>query len=795
MNRPPLIKRFAELGMADLATVGGKNASLGEMFRSLASLGVRVPDGFAVTADAYRGFLDHNALVPVIRESLSGLDLDDVASLQRRGQHIRKAILAAELPDELAAAIAEAYDSLGDVEVAVRSSATAEDLPDASFAGQQETYLAVHGRAAVLDACRRCYASLFTDRAISYRTQRHFDHLAVALSIGVQRMVRSDLASAGVIFTLDPESGFRDVVLVTSSWGLGETVVQGTVAPDEFLVHKPTLAQGFRPLVRRVLGSKESRLVYADGPRGVRSESVPADERAKYSLTDDEVLTLARHAVIIEDHYGRIAGRPVPMDIEWAKDGRTGELFVVQARPETVQSRRGHVIERYRLDGQGPVIARGRAVGDRIGSGRARVVRDVRNLSDFEDGDVLVAERTDPDWEPVMRRAAAVVTDHGGRTCHAAIVCRELGKPAVVGCGDATSAIADRQRVTVSGAEGETGIVYDGAVPFHVERVDFAAQARPRTKIMMNLGDPGTALELAQLPNDGVGLLREEFVISSTIGIHPMALADWPALGDPALTAEIDRRTRGYADKSQFFVDRLAEGVGLVAAAFWPRDVIVRLSDFKTNEYAHLLGGARYEATEANPMLGFRGAARYVDPRYARAFRLECLALHEVRHTMGLRNVKVMVPFCRTVAEGRRVLAELARNGLVRGQDGLEVYVMCEIPSNAILVERFAEVFDGFSIGSNDLTQLTLGVDRDSELVASAFDERDAAVKFLIERAIVGAHAAGRKVGICGQAPSDYPEFAQFLVDAGIDSISLDPDAVLRTTALVRDHESAIATR
>lgn len=788
------IRWFTEIGIDDVASVGGKNASLGEMTRELVSAGVRVPEGFAVSAAGYRSFVAYNHLVPVVREALTGLSLDDVAALQERGLRIRSAFLAADLPPTLVHDLEQGYTRLGAPEVAVRSSATAEDLPDASFAGQQETYLNVRGPEALLAACRRCYASLFTDRAISYRQERGYDHLSVALSIGVQRMVRSDLACAGVMFTLDPESGFRDVVLVTGSWGLGETVVQGTVAPDEFLVHKPTLAKGFRPIVRRKVGTKEVKMVYDTGEnRGLRSEPVPVADRARLCLDDDEVLELARQAVAIEAHYAAKHGHPTPMDIEWAKDGNTGELFVVQARPETVQSRQDAlVVRRYHLDGTAPVVATGRAVGDRIASGAVRIIRDASMLSAFQDGEVLVAERTDPDWEPVMRRAAAVVTDHGGRTCHAAIVCRELGKPAVVGTGDGTAALPDGAPCTVSCANGDTGVVLDGRVPFHVERLDLSSMERPRTRIRMNVGNPEDALALARIPNDGVGLAREEFVISSTIGIHPMALVEWPDVGDPALTAEIDRRTAGWTDKTLFFVDKLAEGVGLIAAAFWPNEVVVRLSDFKTNEYAHLLGGARYEPVEENPMLGFRGASRYADPRYAPAFALECRALLKVRSEMGLTNVKVMVPFCRTAAEGRKVVEEMAKNGLVQGKDGLEVYVMCEVPSNAILVDRFAEVFDGFSIGSNDLTQLALGVDRDSELVAPLFDERDETVRFLIERAIRGARAAGRSIGICGQAPSDFPEFARFLVEAGIDSMSLNPDAVLRTTALVLETEAAL---
>lgn len=790
------IRPFAEIGIGDVPEVGGKNASLGEMVRELGGRGVRVPDGFAITADAYRHFLRCNALEDVIRTTLDGLDLDDVADLQRRGRRLRQALLDAPLPPELQEAITAAYLELGDsLDVAVRSSATAEDLPDASFAGQQETYLNVRGVGALLDTTRRCFASLFTDRAISYRAERGYDPLAVALSVGVQRMVRSDVGSAGVIFTLDTETGFRDVVLITASWGLGENVVQGAVAPDEYLVFKPTLRQGYRPIVRRRLGTKEFRLVYdTGGERRVRNVPVPAEERARFALTDDEVLALARQALIVEEHYSAKHGRDTPMDLEWAKDGQTGELFVVQARPETVHARAAELaeIERWVLDGEAPILATGRAVGQKVAAGPVRVVRSGEELDRFRDGEVLVADRTDPDWEPVMRRAAAVVTRRGGRTSHAAIVSRELGLPAVVGVEEGVDRLRDGATCTVACVGGEVGVVYDGSVPFHVERSAIDRSVRPRTRVMLIAADPAHALRLARLPSDGIGLLRQEFVVNAAIGIHPMALVNYDRL-PREIRAEVDRRTTGWDDKPSFFVDRLAEAIGLFAAAFWPRDVIVRLSDFKTNEYAHLVGGAAYEPEEENPMLGFRGASRYDHPRYAPAFALECRALRRVREEMGLRNLKVMVPFCRTVAQGRAVVEALGRQGLVRGQNGLEVYVMCEIPSNAILAERFAEVFDGFSIGSNDLTQLVLGVDRDSELVAPIFDERDEAVRWTIGRAIEGAHAGGRKIGICGQAPSDHPEFARFLVERGIDSISLNPDAILAATERILAVERDLA--
>jgi pyruvate,water dikinase len=785
-----LIRRFEELGLQDVPLVGGKNASLGELYRELAPKGVRVPDGFAVTAPAYRFFLRSAGLGPVIERTLAGLDTRDLDALRRRGSEIRHAILAASLPAELERAIVAAYDRLGGTEtldVAVRSSATAEDLPEASFAGQQETYLNVHGHAALLDGCKRCFASLFTDRAISYRAERGFDHGAVALSIGVQRMVRSDLAAAGVMFSIDTETGFRDAVLINASYGLGENVVQGSVNPDEFYVFKPTLGLGFRPILRKRVGTKEFKLVYdVGGSKGVKNVPVPAADRVRFAIDDDDILTLARWACLVEDHYGAERGQPTPMDMEWAKDGRTGELFVLQARPETVQAlKRRDVLETYRLAGRGRLLATGQSVGEKIGHGRAHVIRDVQSLAEFGDGEVLVTDKTDPDWEPILKKAAAVVTNRGGRTCHAAIVSRELGIPAVVGTETGTDAIRTGQAVTVSCAEGDRGFVYEGHLAFDVERTELAALARPRTKVMMNVGNPDEAFALSSIPNDGVGLAREEFIISSAIKIHPLALLDYERLADESAKAEIDRLTTGYADKPQFFVDKLAEGVAMIAAAFYPKDVIVRLSDFKSNEYANLIGGRGYEPVEENPMLGFRGASRYYDPRYRAGFALECRAMRKVREEMGLTNVKLMIPFCRTLREAEQVLAELARNGLRRGEGALEVYVMCEIPSNAISAAAFAEVFDGFSIGSNDLTQLVLGVDRDSQIVAHIFDERYPAVKAMIASVIREARAKGRKIGICGQAPSDYPEFAEFLVEQGIDSISLNPDAVLKTTVRI----------
>jgi pyruvate,water dikinase len=797
------IRWFDDVGMQDVSVVGGKNASLGEMRRALTPLGIRTPDGFATTADAFRAFLNAAGLERVIKDALGRLDVQDIDHLQAAGGRVRSAILAAELPRELVSAVSEAYARLeaqygANCDVAVRSSATAEDLPEASFAGQQETFLNIHGTAMLLDAVRRCYASLFTDRAIVYRVHHGYDHLQVALSAGVQKMVRSDLASAGVMFSIDTETGFTNAVLVNGAYGLGESVVQGTVNPDEFYVFKPTLASGFRPILQKKLGTKEFKLVYEEGgTRQTRSVPVPAEDRERFVLPDDDILTLARWAVLVEEHYSRLRGTPTPMDIEWAKDGRSGELFLVQARPETVHARRDPlVLERFLLDATGEVLAKGRSVGEKIGQGPVRVIRSAADLELLQQGEVLVTEMTDPDWEPVMKRAAAVVTDRGGRTCHAAIVSRELGIPAIVGTGTGTASLITGGDVTVSCAEGEEGFVYQGRLPIRVERTNLADLPSPRTHIMMNVANPAEAFSLSFLPNDGVGLARLEFIISTHVRTHPMALLRPGQVTDAAERREIERLTRAYADKGQYFVDRLAEGVAMIAAAFWPKDVIVRLSDFKTNEYAGLLGGAAFEPKEENPMLGFRGASRYYDERYREGFALECRAMRKVRLEMGLENVKLMVPFCRTVEEGRRVVAEMAANGLMRGERGLEIYVMCEIPSNVTLAREFAEVFDGFSIGSNDLTQLVLGVDRDSELVAHLFDERNEAVTRTVAQVIHAAHAAGRKIGICGQAPSDYPEFARFLVAEGIDSISLNPDSVLRTMLAIAGMEDAVsATR
>ena len=793
-----LILWFEEIGLGDISRVGGKNASLGEMYRELTPHGVKIPNGFAITAEAYRYVLREARLDTTIQDILRDLDTRDLTNLRQRGRQIRQAIIAATLPPELEQAIQEAYDRLSEnrtegVDVAVRSSATAEDLPDASFAGQQETYLNVQGHRALLETCKRCFASLFTDRAISYRVDKGFDHFQIALSIGVQCMVRSDLASAGVLFTIDTETGFPDVVLINASYGLGENVVQGAVNPDEYYVFKPTLKQGFRPILHKIAGSKEFKLIYdIGGSKMVKNVPVSPDDRSRFAITDEEILTLARWGCIIEDHYSAKKGRPCPMDIEWAKDGQTGDLFIVQARPETVQSRKDpDVMETYHLTQRGRVLIQGRSVGEKIGQGPVRVITHVQNLQDFREGDVLVTDKTDPDWEPIMKKASAIVTNRGGRTCHAAIVSRELGLPAIVGAERATEALKDEQMVTVSCAEGDTGFVYEGRLAFDVERVSLKNLGHPRTKIMMNVGNPEEAFALSSIPNNGVGLAREEFIINTFIKIHPLALLEYHHLKDAGVKAEIDRLTTAYPDKTQYFVDKLAQGVGMIGAAFYPKDVIVRMSDFKSNEYANLIGGKEYEPTEENPMLGFRGASRYYNPRYREGFALECQAMKKVREEMGLTNVKLMIPFCRTVEEGKQVLEEMAGHGLKRGDKDLEVYVMCEIPSNVILAEEFAEIFDGFSIGSNDLTQLVLGVDRDSEIVAHVFDERNPAVKTFIAHVINAAKAKGRKIGICGQAPSDYPEFTQFLVEQGIDSISLNPDAVLKTTVKILEMEQS----
>ena len=804
-----LILWFDDILIDDVPLVGGKNASLGEMHQKLMSKGVSVPNGFAITAYAYRYLLETAGIADKIEDALAGLDTHDLRNLQERGKKARDIVRNAEFPKELYDAIVESYRKMEadygpNAAVAVRSSATAEDLPDASFAGQQETFLNISGPEALIAACKKCFASLFTDRAISYRHDKGFGQFDVYLSIVVQKMVRSDSASSGVIFSIDTESGFKDAIFLTGAWGLGENVVQGAVNPDEFYVFKPTLHEGKRPIVGKRLGSKEIKMIYktdsGDGET-VENISTTPEERGSYVLSDDEILTLARWTCIIEDHYGK------GMDIEWAKDGDgkevgTGELFIVQARPETVHSQSNKKeIETYVLKEQGKVIAAGQAVGAKIGQGKANVIHSVADIHDFKKGEVLVTDMTDPDWEPIMKIAAAIVTNRGGRTCHAAIISRELGIPCVIGTGDGSSLIPNGADVTVSCAEGETGNIYEGLLKYEVERLDLDSVPATRTKIMMNVGIPEKAFSEGQIPNDGVGLAREEFIINSHIGIHPLALYNFEELKKRAasdaqvgaIVQKIEAKTTAYPDdKKQFFIDKLAEGVGRIGAGFYPKDVIVRLSDFKSNEYANLIGGALYEPEESNPMIGWRGASRYYDPKYKPAFELECKALLKARNDMGLTNIKLMVPFCRTPEEGRRVIEVLREFGLVQGENGLEVYVMCEIPSNVIAADAFADVFDGFSIGSNDLTQLTLGLDRDSDLVAHIYDERDQAVKTMIKMVIDTAKRRGRKIGICGQAPSDFPEFATFLVECGIDSMSLISDTVIKTRLAVAAKEQEL---
>ena len=795
------IKFFGELGIDDVPLVGGKNASLGEMYRALAPAGVRIPNGFATTADAYRFMLDQAQAWDPLHAALDGIDADDVADLARRGKQAREIVYGAGLPSALQQEILDAYGRLraeyGDgLSLAVRSSATAEDLPTASFAGQQDTFLNVHGEQSLLDACRRCFASLFTDRAIHYRIDQGFDHFRIALSIGVMKMVRSDLASSGVMFTLDTESGFRDVVFITGAYGLGENVVQGAVDPDEFYVHKPSFRAGHRAVLRRALGDKHLKMIYAEGRTREATRNVPTAQadRERFCIDDADVLTLADYAIRIEDHYSGKAGSDRPMDIEWARDGLDGQLYIVQARPETVASQKhGTVLESFRLTGSGPVLARGRSVGSRIAAGRARVITGVAQLPDFRPGEVLVSDTTTPDWEPVMKQAAAIVTNRGGRTCHAAIVARELGIPAVIGAGDATERVPDGTEVTVSCAEGDQGRVYQGLLEFAVDRTDLAGLPRPQTGIMINLGNPDLAFKTSFLPNDGVGLARMEFIVNDAIKAHPLALLHPEKVSDPAERAQIDRLMHGYSDGAAYFIERLSEGVGTIAAAFWPKPVIVRMSDFKSNEYASLIGGRDFEPIEANPMIGFRGASRYAHPAYAEGFALECAAMKRVREDMGLGNVVLMIPFVRRIAEADAVLAAMAERGLRRGDNGLKVYAMCEIPNNVMLIDAFAQRFDGFSIGSNDLTQLTLGVDRDSEIVAFDYDERDEGVKEMIRLAVAGCRRNGIHSGLCGQAPSDYPEMAEFLVELGIDSISLNPDSVLATTRHVLHVETRLA--
>lgn len=796
-----LVLWFDEVGIADIPLVGGKNASLGEMIQQLVSKGVSVPTGFAITAYAYRYFIQKAGLEEKLRLVFSDLDVEDVNNLRERGKKARSVLMDTPFPAELRDAIVKAYrqmcDRYGDdTSVAVRSSATAEDLPDASFAGQQDTYLHIQGISAVLEACHRCFASLFTDRAISYRHARNFDHFSVALSVGIQKMVRSDLASSGVMFSIDTETGFKNAALITAAYGLGENVVQGAVNPDEYLVFKPTLKQGFRPIVSKRLGSKEYRLIRDVGDsRQLKNEQVPLSEQGKFAINDEEILQLATWACVIEDHYSHVRGTYSPMDIEWAKDGITGGLFIVQARPETVQSQKAqNILRTFYLQGRAEILLTGRSIGEAIGQGKVRLMTDIHNIDLFQAGEVLVTNKTDPDWEPIMKKASAIITSQGGRTCHAAIIAREMGIPAIVGCGEATDILETGQEITVSCAEGEEGRVYQGLLPFEVKEVALENLPRTRTKIMINVGNPEEAFSLCAIPNDGVGLARLEFIIANHIKAHPLALINYDQIEDDEVKIPLAKLTALYKHKPDYFVDNVAQGVGRIAAAFYPKPVIVRMSDLKSNEYANLLGGQQFEPKEENPMLGWRGASRYYDAHYREAFALECQALKRVREEMGLTNVIPMIPFCRTPDEGRKVLAEMAKHGLEQGKNGLQIYVMCELPSNVIMAEEFAEVFDGFSIGSNDLTQLTLGLDRDSALVAHIFDERNQGVKRMVGMAIAAAKKADRKIGICGQAPSDYPEFARFLVENGIDSISLNPDSALKTLLMVAEVEATLAS-
>lgn len=791
------IKWFEEVGLDDVALVGGKNASLGEMIRELGPQGIRVPGGFVITADAYSLLLESDTRRGKLKEILARVDKSDTESLAKVGQRARALIKEGGLPEVIRREVATAYAQLEskygpDVDVAVRSSATAEDLPDASFAGQQESFLNIRGEGALLEACLNCFASLFTDRAIAYRIDKGFNHLAVRLSIGVQKMVRSDLAAAGVIFTVDPESGFGNSILITSAYGLGENVVGGRVDPDEYIVFKPTLDSRPLPIIRRKLGAKQIKMIYSGhGTRSTKNVDVSSSDSGRFSLKDEEVLFLARWANKIEAHYSRRYGRLTHMDIEWAKDGRDGHLYIVQARPETVHSLRDmQVIESFELNRKGEVILTGRSIGQKIAAGKARVIRSVDELQTFADGEILVASMTDPDWEPIMKRAAGIITNRGGRTCHAAIVSRELGVPCIVGTEKATELLATGDEVTIDCAEGAVGYVFKETLPFRKTSLHVDQLPSTRTKVMINVGNPEHAFKLSFLPVDGVGLAREEFIIANEVKIHPLALTRLGTITDSALRERILSMTEGYAAPEQYFVEKLAEGIAMIAAAFYPREVIVRLSDFKTNEYANLIGGSLFEPEEANPMIGFRGACRYYDDRYRDGFELECLALSRAREEMGLTNIKIMVPFCRTVQEGKRVLQEMASHGLKQGKDGLEVYIMCELPSNVWSVDQFAECFDGFSIGSNDLTQLTLGLDRDSQLISHLFDERNEAVKTAIKAAIAGAHRHGKKIGICGQAPSDYPDFVDFLIEQGIDSISLNEDAVVKTMVSIQTAEA-----
>ncbi|WP_156957540.1 phosphoenolpyruvate synthase [Hippea jasoniae] len=792
------IKWLDEITADDVHIVGGKNASLGEMIRELKNEGVNVPYGFALTADSYWYLLDYNNLRDKIRDVLKDLDTHDINNLKEKTAKARELIFNAQLPDDLYEEIKEAYQKLSDYyneeasDVAVRSSATAEDLPDASFAGQQDTYLNVRGIDNVIHYVKSCYASIFTDRATSYRHDKNFDHFKVGLSVCVQKMARSDLAASGVMFSIDTESGFDKVVVINASYGLGENIVAGKVNPDEFIVFKPTLKEGYKPIIKKQLGSKLTKAVY-DENGGIKDVETTEEERFRFSLSDEDVLTLADWAIKIENHYTKRNGRYTPMDIEWAKDGKTNQLFVVQARPETVQSQKNlSVLETYKLKEKGKVLVEGIAVGSKIATGRVHVIETPEEMDRFKDGEILVTDMTDPDWEPIMKKAAAIITNRGGRTCHAAIISRELGVPAIVGCGDATEKLSTGEEITISCAEGEIGYVYEGKLDYEVEVLDLSKIEKPKTQIKMNLGNPAIAFQTAGIPNDGIGLARMEFIISSFIQVHPLALIHYDELEDKKAKEIIAKLTRGYDDKPQYFVDKLAEGVAMLAASVYPNQILVRMSDFKTNEYANLIGGAEFEPEEENPMIGFRGASRYYSDAYREGFALECRAMKKVRDEFGLTNVALMIPFCRTPEEGKKVIEEMRKNGLVQGENGLEIYVMAEIPSNVICADEFAEIFDGFSIGSNDLTQLTLGIDRDSGLVAHLFDERHIAVKRMIHMLIQTAHKHGKPVGICGQGPSDFPDFAEFLVEEGIDSMSLNPDSVMTTILNIKKLEEKL---
>lgn len=794
---------FDELGIGDIPMVGGKNASLGEMYVSLTGLGVKIPYGFAVTAHAYRTFIEDSGIKSRIREILSDLNTSDIMNLQERGKKVRAAIMDAPFPDLLRSEIAQAYKQMEEkygenIDVAVRSSATAEDLPDASFAGQQETYLNVHSQEQLLYSCRKCFASLFTDRAISYRVDKGFSHFDIALSIGVQKMVRSDLASSGVMFSIDTESGFDKVVFITGAYGLGENVVQGTVNPDEYIVFKPTLEQGYRPVISKTVGEKHIKMVYAEtGGKLTKNVPVPKGMQEKFVINDDEVLELAKWAVIIEKHYSQKKGRYQPMDMEWAKDGKTGELFIVQARPETVQSRadRSKIVT-FEMAESGKTLAQGLSVGSKIAKGPVRLIMNIHDAVDFRDGDILLTDMTDPDWEPIMKKASAIITNRGGRTCHAAIISREMGVPAVVGCGNATQNIRHGQDVTVDCSGGEIGRIYEGILKYNMSEISVENIPQTKTQIMMNIGNPHMAFAQSFLPNDGVGLAREEFIINSGIQIHPNALLRFNELkNDPEAADDvrkIENLTKGYSGKVQYYVDKLAEGMAMITAAFYPKKVIIRMSDFKSNEYSNLIGGRFFEPKEENPMIGFRGASRYYSKEFKEAFKLECRAVRKVREEFGLKNLVVMIPFCRTVEEAKLVLAVMKEAGIERGKDGLDIYLMCEIPSNVILADQFLEVVDGYSLGTNDLTQLTLGLDRDSGLVAHIYDERNQAVKELVAQVIRKCNEKGKYIGICGQAPSDYPEFAAFVVEQGIQTISLNPDTVVKTRLMVAELEKKL---